>query len=122
MKPVVSLGYAWCCTVLSVFGIIILCAIAGFFLSGSEAFLGSTMDPPAGEPVAMNLFGGAIIYADPNRDVVHSQQWCLINDRSGLPRLLWLPDRHAQETSANRAINLLFSKSLYEFNQLDLHP
>ncbi|ODQ74356.1 hypothetical protein LIPSTDRAFT_51333, partial [Lipomyces starkeyi NRRL Y-11557] len=56
-------GYAWCCTVLSVFGIVILCAIAGFFLSGSEAFLGSTMDPPAGQPVAANLFGGAIIYA-----------------------------------------------------------
>ncbi|KAK9347664.1 hypothetical protein V1522DRAFT_279011 [Lipomyces starkeyi] len=50
MRPVVSLGYAWCCTVLSVFGIVILCAIAGFFLSGSEAFLGSTMDPPAGQP------------------------------------------------------------------------
>ncbi|KAK9377169.1 uncharacterized protein V1513DRAFT_437532 [Lipomyces chichibuensis] len=63
MRPVVSLGYAWCCTVLSVFGIIILCAIAGFFLSGSEAFLGSTMDPPAGQPVAANLFGGALIYA-----------------------------------------------------------
>ncbi|KAK9390354.1 hypothetical protein V1515DRAFT_590067 [Lipomyces mesembrius] len=63
MRPVVSLGYAWCCTVLSVFGIIILCAIAGLFLSGSEAFLGSTMDPPAGQPVAANLFGGAIIYA-----------------------------------------------------------
>ncbi|KAK9369021.1 hypothetical protein V1509DRAFT_620867 [Lipomyces kononenkoae] len=63
MRPVVSLGYAWCCTVLSLFGIIILCSIAGFFLSGSEAFLGSTMDPPDGHPVAMNLFGGAIIYA-----------------------------------------------------------
>ncbi|KAK9357032.1 hypothetical protein V1523DRAFT_393163 [Lipomyces doorenjongii] len=50
MRPVVSLGYAWCCTVLSVFGIVILCAIAGFFLSGSEAFLGSTMDPPSGQP------------------------------------------------------------------------
>ncbi|KAK9495281.1 hypothetical protein V1508DRAFT_219537 [Lipomyces doorenjongii] len=53
MRPVVSLGYAWCCTVLSVFGIVILCAIAGFFLSGSEAFLGSTMDPPSGQPTEL---------------------------------------------------------------------
>ncbi|KAK9459354.1 uncharacterized protein V1516DRAFT_679665 [Lipomyces oligophaga] len=63
MKPVISLGYAWCCTVLSVFGIVILCAIAGFFLGGAETFLGSIEDPPAGQPVAVNLFGGAIIYA-----------------------------------------------------------
>ncbi|KAK9470566.1 uncharacterized protein V1510DRAFT_422667 [Dipodascopsis tothii] len=63
MKPVVGLFGAWFCTVLSVFGIVILCAIAGFFLSGAEAFLGSIEDPPAGEPVAVNLFGGAIIYA-----------------------------------------------------------
>lgn len=48
MKPVVSTGKAWCCTVLSAFGVVILSVIAHMFNTNHESFVGSINDPEDG--------------------------------------------------------------------------
>ncbi|CAY87128.1 hypothetical protein SCEN_P04630 [Saccharomyces cerevisiae] len=48
MRPVVSTGKAWCCTVLSAFGVVILSVIAHLFNTNHESFVGSINDPEDG--------------------------------------------------------------------------
>ncbi|KAI6781051.1 uncharacterized protein J7T54_003218 [Emericellopsis cladophorae] len=63
MKPVVSATNAWSCVVVSVFGIVILSAIAGLYKSGHEEFTGSLGDPEDGKAVAGTIFTAVIVYA-----------------------------------------------------------
>ncbi|ONH78300.1 hypothetical protein BON23_2757 [Saccharomyces cerevisiae] len=62
MRPVVSTGKAWCCTVLSAFGVVILSVIAHLFNTNHESFVGSINDPEDG-PARM------IIH------YIHTQYW-----------------------------------------------
>ncbi|CCX09640.1 hypothetical protein FPQ18DRAFT_355568 [Pyronema domesticum] len=63
MKPMFSAGTAWCCTVLSVFAIIILSTIAMLFRSGHETMMGSINDPEDGQSVASTLMASVFVYA-----------------------------------------------------------
>ncbi|KFH47224.1 putative protein-B-like protein [Hapsidospora chrysogenum ATCC 11550] len=63
MKPIIGAANAWTCTVLSIFGIIILSVIGGLYRSGHEEFGGSTSDPDDGKAVAGTVFTAVIIYA-----------------------------------------------------------
>ncbi|CED85572.1 hypothetical protein [Phaffia rhodozyma] len=65
IRPVVSAPLAGCCSVLSVFGVIILCAVlpfGWFFDHNVEALMGSTKDPLDGHAVAVTCYTAAIIY------------------------------------------------------------
>lgn len=62
MKPVVSAGKAYFCTVLSVFAIVILSAIGYLFKVGHESMMGSTTDPEDGAAVAKTVFGAVFVY------------------------------------------------------------
>ncbi|AAS52423.1 AEL262C-Ap [Eremothecium gossypii ATCC 10895] len=62
MKPVVSKGKAWFCTVLSAFGVIILSVIGHLFNIKHEAFVGSINDPKDGPAVAHTVFLAAAVY------------------------------------------------------------
>ncbi|RPA87365.1 hypothetical protein BJ508DRAFT_410874 [Ascobolus immersus RN42] len=63
MKPVVAVGKAWFCTVLSVFAIVILSTIGALFRSGAESMTGSTEDPDNPKEVAATIFMAVAIYA-----------------------------------------------------------
>ncbi|KAG8421256.1 hypothetical protein J3459_007369 [Metarhizium acridum] len=65
MKPVVSAMHAWSCTIISVFAIIILSALAGLYRSGHEEFVGGVADPSPdeGKAVAGTIFTAVIVYA-----------------------------------------------------------
>ncbi|KAK6460348.1 hypothetical protein DFJ63DRAFT_248966 [Scheffersomyces coipomensis] len=62
MKPVVSTGQAYCCTVLSAFAIVILSFIGYLFKIGHESMMGSIDDPENGEEVAKTVFGAVFVY------------------------------------------------------------
>ncbi|WVN90875.1 uncharacterized protein L203_106118 [Cryptococcus depauperatus CBS 7841] len=62
VKPVVSLGLASCCTVFSVFGIVILLALGSFFSRHVEVLTGSTNDPTNPDMVARTCYAAAVIY------------------------------------------------------------
>ncbi|KAL6947452.1 hypothetical protein ACO0RG_000026 [Hanseniaspora osmophila] len=62
MKPVVSSGKAWFCTVLSAFGVIILSIIGHLFKTEHEEFVGSINDPEDGPAVARSVFMAALVY------------------------------------------------------------
>lgn len=63
MKPVVSSGHAWTCTVVSAFAIVILSVVASLYRSGHEEFGGSINDPADGKAVAGTIFTAVIVYA-----------------------------------------------------------
>lgn len=62
MKPVVSTGNAYFCTVLSAFGIVILSVIGWLFKIGHESMMGSVNDPTDGDAVAHTVFGAVFVY------------------------------------------------------------
>lgn len=62
MKPVVSTGKAYCCTILSAFGIVILSVIGWLFKTGHESMMGSINDPEDGNAVAKTVFGAVFVY------------------------------------------------------------
>ncbi|KAH7256999.1 hypothetical protein BKA59DRAFT_95104 [Fusarium tricinctum] len=61
MKPVVSAFNAWTCTVLSVFAMIILSALAGLYRSGHEEF--TTGNPDENKSISNTIFTAVIVYA-----------------------------------------------------------
>ncbi|KAH7328718.1 hypothetical protein B0I35DRAFT_404043 [Stachybotrys elegans] len=63
MKPIVSAGNAWTCTIVSVFAMVILTVIAILFRSGHEEFVGGTEDPSDGKAVSGTIFTAVIVYA-----------------------------------------------------------
>ncbi|EKJ75235.1 hypothetical protein NXS19_000696 [Fusarium pseudograminearum] len=62
MKPVVSAFNAWGCTVLSVFAIVILSALAGLYRSNHEEFTGGVNDPEDGKAVSNTIFTAVLVY------------------------------------------------------------
>ncbi|RKP31824.1 hypothetical protein METBISCDRAFT_13392 [Metschnikowia bicuspidata] len=62
MKPVVSTGKAYFCTVLSAFAVVILSVIGYLFKIGHESMMGSINDPENGEQVAQTIFGAVFVY------------------------------------------------------------
>ncbi|CAI4860792.1 BDN_1c_G0056440.mRNA.1.CDS.1 [Saccharomyces cerevisiae] len=62
MRPVVSTGKAWCCTILSAFGVVILSVIAHLFNTNHESFVGSINDPEDGPAVAHTVYLAALVY------------------------------------------------------------
>ncbi|VUG20321.1 DEBR0S7_01332g1_1 [Brettanomyces bruxellensis] len=62
MKPAVTAGKAWFCTVLSAFGVLILSVIGALFYTNNEALVGSIDDPEDGKAVAKTIFGAVFIY------------------------------------------------------------
>lgn len=62
MKPVVSTGHAYFCTVLSAFGVVILSVIGVLFKTGHESMMGSINDPEDGNAVAKTVFGAVLVY------------------------------------------------------------
>ncbi|KAM3503028.1 hypothetical protein MY10362_004455 [Beauveria mimosiformis] len=54
MKPVVSAGHAWSCTVVSVFAMVILSVLAIVYRTGHEEFVGGNEDPTPEEGVAIS--------------------------------------------------------------------
>ncbi|CAN6609727.1 V-type proton ATPase subunit f [Trichomonascus vanleenenianus] len=62
MKPVVGNLSAWFCTVLSVFGVLILSVLGMLFKSGHEVLMGSINDPEDGAAVANTIFGAVFVY------------------------------------------------------------
>ncbi|EGV60231.1 hypothetical protein PSN45_002016 [Yamadazyma tenuis] len=62
MKAVVSSGKAYFCTILSVFGVVILSVIAYLFQISHESMVGSTNDPENGPEVAKTVFGAVLVY------------------------------------------------------------
>lgn len=62
MKPVVSTGKAYFCTILSAFAIVILSVIGYLFKTGHESMMGSVNDPEDGDAVAKTVFGAVFVY------------------------------------------------------------
>ncbi|CCE79862.1 Piso0_002954 [Millerozyma farinosa CBS 7064] len=62
MKPVVSTGKAYFCTILSAFGVVILSFIGYLFKTEHESMMGSLDDPTDGEAVAKTVFGAVFVY------------------------------------------------------------
>lgn len=62
MKPVISSGKAYFCTVLSAFAIVILSVIGYLFKIGHESMMGSVHDPEDGDAVAHTVFGAVFVY------------------------------------------------------------
>lgn len=62
MKPVVSTGKAYFCTILSAFAVVILSIIGYLFKIGHESMMGSTSDPEDGDAVAHTVFGAVFVY------------------------------------------------------------
>lgn len=62
MKAVVSTGKAYCCTVLSAFGVVILSFIGYLFQTDHESMMGSIADPEDGKAVAKTVFGAVAVY------------------------------------------------------------
>ncbi|AWU74571.1 uncharacterized protein C5L36_0A11530 [Pichia kudriavzevii] len=63
MKPVVSPGKAWFCTVISAFGVVILSVLAALFYVEHESMMGSITSPSDGKGVAKTITGAIILYA-----------------------------------------------------------
>ncbi|KAK0392673.1 hypothetical protein NLU13_2168 [Sarocladium strictum] len=62
MKPLVSAGQAWTCTVISVFAIVILSIIGAMYRKGHEEFVGGIEDPEDGKAVSGTIFTAVIVY------------------------------------------------------------
>lgn len=62
MKPVVSAGSAYCCTILSAFAIVILSVIGYLFKTNHHSMMGSTEDPEDGAAVAHTVFNAVFVY------------------------------------------------------------
>ncbi|KAL3424827.1 hypothetical protein PVAG01_04108 [Phlyctema vagabunda] len=62
MKPVVGVGQAWICIVISVFAIVILSVIGALFKSNHHSMMGSVDDPEDGPAVAATVFSAVIVY------------------------------------------------------------
>ncbi|KAJ2959859.1 hypothetical protein NQ176_g11088 [Zarea fungicola] len=64
MKPVISAGHAWSCTVVSAFAIIILTVLAFVYRSGHEEFVGGENDPTPEHGVVMSgtIFTAVFVY------------------------------------------------------------
>ncbi|GFZ49721.1 hypothetical protein JCM24511_07124 [Saitozyma sp. JCM 24511] len=63
IRPVVSAPLAGCCTILSIFGVVILVAFGAFYSRHVEALAGSTHDAKDPDAVARVCFYAAIVYA-----------------------------------------------------------
>ncbi|RXK37988.1 hypothetical protein M231_04774 [Tremella mesenterica] len=63
IRPVVSAPLAGCCTIFSVFGVIILLAFGSFYSHHAEALTASTEDPRDPDSVARTCYAAAVIYA-----------------------------------------------------------
>ncbi|KAI5854620.1 hypothetical protein BZA05DRAFT_370638 [Tricharina praecox] len=63
MKPMFSAGTAWCCTIISVFAILILSVIGLLFRNRHESMMGSINDPTDGKAVAATIFASVVVYA-----------------------------------------------------------
>jgi len=62
MKPVVSSGNAYFCTILSAFAIVILSFIGYLFKIGHHSMMGSINDPEDGDAVAKTVFTAVLVY------------------------------------------------------------
>ncbi|KAL6926620.1 hypothetical protein ACO0SA_004644 [Hanseniaspora valbyensis] len=65
MKPVVGQGKAWFCTVVSIFGCIILSVLGHLYNSGHEEFVGHSVNDPTFEQgvlIAKTIFTTALVY------------------------------------------------------------
>ncbi|CAL9734512.1 V-type proton ATPase subunit f [Monosporozyma servazzii] len=62
MKPVVSAGKAWFCTILSAFGVVILSVVAHLFNINHEGFVGSITQPEDGPAVGHTVSLAALVY------------------------------------------------------------
>ncbi|KAK2754959.1 hypothetical protein CKAH01_05973 [Colletotrichum kahawae] len=62
MKPVVGAGAAWQCTVISVFGIVILGILSILFAKNHPELVGGDLDPENGGAVAGTLFVAVLVY------------------------------------------------------------
>lgn len=62
MKPVVSAGKAYCCTILSTFAVVILSFLGYLFKTGHESMMGSINDPEDGGAVAKTIFNAVLVY------------------------------------------------------------
>ncbi|KAH7358839.1 hypothetical protein B0T11DRAFT_330585 [Plectosphaerella cucumerina] len=63
MKPVVSAGNAWTCTVVSIFAIFILGTLSLLFRAEHHELVGGDGDPKDPSSVAATLFVAVIVYA-----------------------------------------------------------
>ncbi|KAK6496211.1 hypothetical protein TWF481_002235 [Arthrobotrys musiformis] len=68
MKPVISAGNAWSCTVVSLFAIIILSVIGALFRAEHEVVAGKTEDPPNPQVAAVTIFSAVGVYAEAGID------------------------------------------------------
>ncbi|KAH6689032.1 hypothetical protein F5X68DRAFT_204837 [Plectosphaerella plurivora] len=62
MKPVVSAGNAWTCTVVSIFAIVILGVLSILFKAEHHELVGGNEDPEDPSTVAATLFTAVIVY------------------------------------------------------------
>ncbi|KAI9638804.1 uncharacterized protein MKK02DRAFT_41831 [Dioszegia hungarica] len=63
IRPVVSPALAGCCTIFSVFGVVILVAFGLFYGAHVEALTGSEEDPTDPDAVSRACYVAAAIYA-----------------------------------------------------------
>ncbi|KAK1923669.1 hypothetical protein DB88DRAFT_492035 [Papiliotrema laurentii] len=63
IRPVVSAPLAGCCTIFSVFGVVILLAFGSFYARHVEALTGSVNDATDADKVSKVCYAAAIIYA-----------------------------------------------------------
>ncbi|KAF3133182.1 hypothetical protein TWF703_007024 [Orbilia oligospora] len=68
MKPVISAGNAWSCTVISLFAVIILSVIGALFKAEHEVVAGKTEDPPNPQVAAGTIFTAVGVYAEAGID------------------------------------------------------
>ncbi|UZJ52244.1 hypothetical protein CBS101457_001564 [Exobasidium rhododendri] len=61
-RPLVPVGLAGCCTVLSIMGILILTVFGYGFSHNWEALMGSTEDPEDGAAVGRTCYIAALVY------------------------------------------------------------
>ncbi|KZO94908.1 hypothetical protein CALVIDRAFT_538672 [Calocera viscosa TUFC12733] len=62
-QPMFGVTNAGMCTVISIFGAVILAAFGWMFDHNYEAVMGSTRDPEDGHAVAKTLYVAALVYA-----------------------------------------------------------
>ncbi|KAK6353516.1 hypothetical protein TWF696_005479 [Orbilia brochopaga] len=62
MKPIISAGNAWSCTVVSFFAVIILSVIGALFKAEHEVVAGKFTDPDYPQVAAATVFGAVAVY------------------------------------------------------------